>query len=333
MWFSLSSKRFHISDLRQLEKTARNEGFSQIAFLKISQPSKPYKKFYRNYLNYQYHADMQYLENTTAKYSLSSLWPHQTKPACMMVLFFPYRSKQVDQILKQSDFKIARYAWGQDYHKMLRKKLKRLLTDIAGDTEYRILIDSTPFPERYYARKSNLGFIGKNSMLINPVEGSYFFIATVLFDKKLPRFYFFQQTKSAPVQSFSNVAQDIQEGCKNCNLCIQSCPTKALKPNAMLDARLCLSYLTIESKEMDALVGHKRTKWIFGCDICQMVCPYNRITDKYTESPLPVLDIVQHIAEKGMANIDNNSLNGTALKRAGHQKLSASIRFSEGKIT
>ncbi|HMO02680.1 MAG TPA: tRNA epoxyqueuosine(34) reductase QueG [Oligoflexia bacterium] len=160
--------------------------------------------------------------------------------------------------------RVARYAWGKDYHKVLRKKLSKILLETQRitkiDFNFRVFSDSAPLLERAYGRKLGYGFIGKNSMLIRPSVGSFFFLAEAVTD------YPFEQNRETP--HFAD--------CGECTLCVSACPTSAIANNRTIDARRCISYLTIEKRGLFTEQESKSIReWIFGCDICQEVCPFN----------------------------------------------------------
>lgn len=164
---------------------------------------------------------------------------------------------------KQGYGKVARYAWGRDYHKVLRKSMQKfmqLLDEKIPDIKYRAFSDSVPILERYYAKKAGLGFIGKNTMLIRPKAGSFFFLAEILTNLEI-------EGEALPV---------INNNCGACSNCMGACPTGAIVNEYQVDARKCISYLTIEKKGIlnkteSEMIGN----WLFGCDICQEVCPFN----------------------------------------------------------
>ena len=200
-----------------------------------------------------------------------------------IVLSTYYRDISSEKVLLNSKVRIARFAHGKmDYHKVLRKKAKILLTEIKKknpEFEGRVCVDSVPIPEKILARKAGLGWIGKNTNLINPELGSYFFLSVILTN-----------------QIFNDTTTPILDHCKNCNLCIKACPTGALSNTRPfgIDAFKCISYLNIEHnrKDEDNIIktetlendnSNKKNleinsyhNWAFGCDICQEVCPYNR---------------------------------------------------------
>jgi epoxyqueuosine reductase len=176
--------------------------------------------------------------------------------------------------------RIARYAWGKDYHKVLRRRLERLLevvqSCVGHPIEYRVFADSVPLLERALARRSGLGFIGKNTMAIIPKEGSFFFLGELLWDLEIERPSELSRTPAS---------------CGSCSSCISSCPTGAFVKERVLDARRCISYLTIEKRS--ALTYQEREwigEWLFGCDICQEVCPFNIVPlKKRREAQVPEL--------------------------------------------
>ena len=166
--------------------------------------------------------------------------------------------------LEQGHGRIARYAWGRDYHKVLRRRLKALLEAteryLGHSVQSRVFADSVPLLERALANRSGLGFIGKNTMAILPKEGSFFFLGELLWDVEV------ESPPKAPSAAH----------CGSCTRCISQCPTGAFVKERVLDARRCISYLTIEKRS--ALTHQEREwlgEWLFGCDVCQEVCPFN----------------------------------------------------------
>ena len=177
-------------------------------------------------------------------------------------LTYNYYPKKV--LKSDSTFKISKYAYGTDYHIVLKKKLKQLLNimkDKFGSFEGRVFVDSAPILERAWAKKSGLGWIGKNTNLINKQSGSFFFLAEIIVDLEL---------------NYDNTTTD---HCGSCTACIDACPTNAIYEPYKLDASRCISYYTIELKEsFSSNLSSDFKDWIFGCDICQDVCPWNRFS-------------------------------------------------------
>lgn len=209
--------------------------------------------------------------------------------------------------------KIARYARGPDYHEVLRSKLKQLLNWIQSERPEcrgRGVVDTAPLLERDFARRAGLGWIGKNTMLINKHRGSYFFLGALLLDLEL--------TPDAPHTGFH---------CGTCTACLDACPTHAFTEPGLLDARKCISYLTIELRgsmpgELRAGVGD----WLFGCDVCQEVCPWNRQDDSQPElvDPIEMLSL----SESGF----RRRFGGTALERTRRRGLVRNAAIVLGNV-
>lgn len=192
----------------------------------------------------------------------------------VVMLAFPYRTAE-PATLQAGEGRIARYAWGEaDYHDVLHHKLKQLgewLQERAPEAKIRGVVDSAPIMEREFAELAGLGWIGKNTLLLNRTWGSYFFIAALLTDLEL--------TYDQPFAA---------DHCGTCRACLDACPTDAFPSPYLLDATRCISYLTIELRE--AIPEHLRADmgdWVFGCDVCQDVCPWNRRMPESTADQIP----------------------------------------------
>ncbi len=215
--------------------------------------------------------------------------------------------------------KVARYAYGRDYHKVIKKKLlelmKRLEKEI-GAIEGRAFVDSAPVMERQWAAKAGLGWTGKNTLLINKGSGSWYFLAELILDLELE--------PDGPVK----------DHCGKCTACIDACPTEAITP-FRVEANKCISYLTIELKEqIPAEFAGKMENWVFGCDICQEVCPWNRFAQKQQEpdfKPRSFLKWSKSDWEEMTEAMFADVFAGTPLKRAGFTKLKSSLYFAENK--
>ncbi|HPI53692.1 MAG TPA: tRNA epoxyqueuosine(34) reductase QueG [Chitinophagaceae bacterium] len=205
------------------------------------------------------HGTMKYMEN----YFEQRIDPRVLVPGAKSVItlsfnYFPSEEKSI------SGFKISKYAYGRDYHDVIKTKLRELMVSLTqqwGSIEGRGFVDSAPVLERAWAQKSGLGWIGKNGNLISNKQGSFFFLATLILDVELEADIPF-----------------IQDYCGTCTRCIDACPTAAILPNKEIDGSRCISYYTIELK--DAFIQHEKKweDWIFGCDTCQDVCPWNRFS-------------------------------------------------------
>ena len=253
-----------------------------------------------------------------------------------MAVLYPYFNPITHKLVKSGSYKISRYACGKDYHIVLKKKLQLACKDMGN---FRVVVDSTPFPERYYGRLANLGFIGKNGLLIHPQKGSYFFLAFVLFSKKIPDAFY----KKSELNSFlmktkknQNIADDIKKYCKNCNRCVDACPTNAILDLGKIETKRCISYQTIESHVVEknpletkseiTSTNQKTTKkhrWIFGCDICQTVCPYNKkpmisLDEDFHPNPITKMLLDSTSLENQNTKVYSpKMLHGTPLKRIG----------------
>jgi len=220
--------------------------------------------------------------------------------------------------------KVARYAWGRDYHKVLKKPLHRLgdtLESLGEDIACDYSIDAQPYLERAWAARAGVGWVGKNSLILNREQGSYFFLALVATTLEL-----------AP-------DQPVQSHCGTCTACLDACPTDAIVADGVVDSRLCISYQTIENRyTLPNTVSDNLNGWIFGCDICQEVCPWNRFSEETDEpgfaeregAAYPVLDELLSMTE---AEFDERFA-GSAIRRtkhAGMQRNARLVRESQGK--
>ncbi|MET6997982.1 tRNA epoxyqueuosine(34) reductase QueG [Chitinophaga defluvii] len=227
-----------------------------------------------NWLNKGMHGTMKYMENYFDKrIDPRKLVDNAQSVITLLMNYFPAQQQRPDAP------QVAKYAYGADYHEVIRDKLKTMLLRMEeqiGAVHGRGFVDSAPVLERSWATRSGLGWIGKNGNLIHKQAGSYFFIATLIID--LPLCY------DGPVADY----------CGSCTRCLDACPTGALVSPGVVDGSRCISYFTIELKELvipDHMQG-KFENWMFGCDICQDVCPWNRFAKPHTEiqfTPIPAI--------------------------------------------
>ena len=219
--------------------------------------------------------------------------------------------------------RISKYAYGQDYHEVIREKLKRLLTEMQqtiGEVQGRGFVDSAPVLERSWAQRSGLGWVGRNGNLVTRTGGSFFFIATLITDLEL-------QYDDAFTGDY----------CGTCTKCIEACPTGAIQDNKVVNGSQCISYYTIELKELMIPVEMKGkfSNWMFGCDVCQDVCPWNRFTKSSTEpnfTPLPeVLNFStrdwEALTEESFKKIFGKS----PIKRSKFQGLKRNLSFLQNR--
>ncbi len=234
-------------------------GISKATFLEEEAPRL--EKWLRSGM----HGSMSYMEHNFDKRLDPRLLVDGAKSVISLLLNYFPGQKQID-----NTFKISKYAYGEDYHFVIKRKLKELSDFIKtniGDVNGRAFVDSAPVLDKAWAKKSGLGWIGKNSNLINPKAGSFFFIAELIVDLELEA--------DAPIKDY----------CGTCTRCIDACPTNAIVNAQVVDGSKCISYLTIELKEnIPTAFKSKMESWIFGCDVCQDVCPWNRFSKPHTEN-------------------------------------------------
>lgn len=242
-------------------------GISKAAFLEQEAPRL------ENWLNNQRNGQMSYMENNFDKRLNPTLLVDDAKSVISLLLnYYPSEFQNPDS------FKISKYAYGEDYHSVIKEKLKELLFSIQeniGEVSGRAFVDSAPVLDKAWAAKSGLGWIGKNSNLLTQKVGSFYFIAELIIDLDLE--YDYATT----------------DHCGTCTACIDACPTEAIIAPYQVDGSKCISYFTIELKENipDEMKG-KVDDWAFGCDICQDVCPWNKFSKPHNEplfNPKPEL--------------------------------------------
>jgi epoxyqueuosine reductase len=271
----MSKKLQQHTDL--VKKTAARLGFDYCGIARAVKLEEDAVRL-EQWLNKGFHGSMQYMEKYfDLRVDPSRLVPGARSVITLLMNYYPSEQQ------KPGAPKIAKYAFGKDYHDVIRDKLNELIAVIKesiGEIHGRGFVDSAPVLERTWAQKSGLGWVGKNGNLINKQSGSFFFIATLITDLEL---------------NYDDVfAKDY---CGTCARCIDACPTEAILPGKVIDGSKCISYFTIELKEMlipETMKG-KFDNWMFGCDTCQDVCPWNRFSKVHEESgfdPIPgVLDL------------------------------------------
>lgn len=252
--------------LRQyLDEQANKQGFFAVGVSKAGFLEEEARNL-ETWLSQGNQGKMQYLENHFDK----RLDPTKLVPGAKTVISLSYNYFQEEKLPERDAFKIATYAYGEDYHVVIKDKLRALMKSLeekVGYFEGRCFVDSAPVMERDWAKHSGLGWIGKHTLLLSKKRGSYFFLAEIISDLDL------------------EADHPVGDHCGTCTKCIDACPTDAISAEGyILDASKCISYLTIELKEEIPLeFKNQMEDWIFGCDICQDVCPWNRFSIPHQE--------------------------------------------------
>lgn len=233
-------------------------GISKAGFLEVEAPRL------ENWLNQNHQGQMSYMENNFDKRLNPTLLVEDANSVVSLLLnYYP------SEFQNPESYKISKYAFGQDYHFVIKEKLKELLFSIQskiGEVSGRAFVDSAPVLDKAWAAKSGLGWIGKNSNLITKKTGSFYFIAELIIDLELE--YDFSTT----------------DHCGTCTACIDACPTDAIMAPYVVDGSKCISYFTIELKDnIPAEMKGKFEDWAFGCDICQDICPWNKFSKAHNE--------------------------------------------------
>lgn len=308
------------SDQNKIRDFALSElGFLSIGFAKAEFMEEEARHL-EQWLYQNHQGSMSYMENHFDK----RVDPTKLVPGAKTVISLLYNYYTPEKQHDENAPKISMYAYGRDYHKVLKKKLKYLLSYI-DESIYtvhgRAFIDSAPILERDWAKRAGLGWTGKHTLLLNPKMGSYFFLAELLIDLEIDE---------APQEV-------MKDYCGTCTKCIDACPTDAISPNGyILDASKCISYLTIELKEdIPSAFSDQLENWMFGCDICQEVCPWNRFSKKHEEADfLPKSSLLEKSSEDwealGQGEFDQLFM-GSPVKRAGFDKLKQNISNVLGK--
>lgn len=211
-----------------------------------------------NWLKNNHQGEMSYMEN----YYDKRLDPRLLVEGSKSVISLSYNYFPAENITSLDNYKISKYAYAEDYHDIIKGILKDLtdeLKDEIGDFQFRIFVDSAPVLERAWARKSGIGWVGKNANLLTKQHGSFYFLAEIICDLELISDH------------------EITDHCGTCRKCIDACPTDAIITDKIVDGSKCISYATIELKnEIPEAFKNKMEDWMFGCDICQDVCPWNK---------------------------------------------------------
>ncbi len=302
---------------RLLKTTASALGFdfcgvSKAEFLEKEAP------LLEQWLSQNMHGNMGYMENHFDK----RLDPRKLVEGAKSVVSLAYNYYPAQDILSKSDFNLSKYAYGKDYHHVIKPKLKALIQHLEakiGEINGRVFVDSAPVLERAWARKSGIGWVGKNSLLLNQGMGSFFFLAELIIDVEF------------------EYDDPVKDRCGTCTRCIDACPTDAISEAGVVNGSKCISYFTIELKEqIPPEFKGKFENWIFGCDICQDVCPWNRFSKSHQESNFnPNEDLLGFRKKEWLEmtkEVFNKVFKNSPLKRTKYEGIKRNIQFvSEGK--
>ncbi|WP_026461636.1 tRNA epoxyqueuosine(34) reductase QueG [Adhaeribacter aquaticus] len=283
-------------------------GISKADFLEEDAPRL------ENWLKKQMQGEMHYMENHFDKRLDPRLLVEGAKSVVSLLLNYYPPEKQ-----NEESYQISKYAYGQDYHFVIKDKLKTLLQFIQeeiGEVGGRAFVDSAPVLDKAWARKSGLGWVGKNSNLITPQVGSFYFIAELIIDLELEY--------DSPIKDY----------CGTCTKCLDACPTGAITEPYVVDGSKCISYFTIELKDhIPAEVSGKFGNWMFGCDICQDVCPWNRFAKPHQEPAFQINPTLKNLKKEDWREITEDVFRElfrkSAIKRTGFNGLLRNIKFLE----
>jgi epoxyqueuosine reductase len=268
-----------------------------------------------SWLKRNYHGKMGYMENHFDKRLDPRLLVEDAKSVVTVLLnYYP------EEIQRDSEApKLSKYAYGEDYHFVIKDKLNELVAFIQkeiGEVAGRAFVDSAPVMDKAWAKKSGAGWLGKNTNIIHPKNGSFFFIAELIIDLELQ--------PDGPIKDY----------CGSCTRCIDACPTEAIVQPYTVDGSKCISYLTIELK--DAILPNefhgKMDNWMFGCDICQDVCPWNRFSKPHTENRFKPHDNLLHLTKSDWKDLTQevfgDLFKNSAVKRTKFDGLKRNIDFT-----
>lgn len=284
-------------------------GISKSGFLEEEAPRL------EKWLNQNQHGQMAYMENHFDKRLNPNLLVEDAKSVVSLLLNYYPSETQIDDT-----YKISKYAYGQDYHFVIKEKLKELLHSIQeniGEVSGRAFVDSAPVLDKAWAAKSGLGWMGKNTNLITKSIGSFYFIAELIIDLEL---------------DYDSATTD---HCGSCTACIDACPTEAIVAPYVVDGSKCISYFTIELKEnIPTEMKGKFNDWAFGCDICQDVCPWNKFSKPHNEplfNPHPdLLAMTKKDWEEITSETFQKVFTNSAVKRTKFDGLASNISFLKG---
>jgi len=309
---------------RDIKNWAQELGFAELGITDVDMGQ--HEEALKDWLAKGYHGEMSYMaDHGSKRYRPAELVPGTLRILSVRMNYFPNGDQSLNVLANDQKAYISRYALGRDYHKLMRKRLTQLgkrieqaIVSLQPNIAYRAFVDSAPVLERGMAQKAGLGWIGKNAMLINPKAGSYFFLGELFTNLPLP---------------IDEPYDDMN--CGSCSQCFPACPTDAIVDNQVVDARKCISYLTIELKgsipeELRSKMGNR----IFGCDDCQLVCPWNKFTQTTQETDFTPR---HHLDDSDLLTLFNwseqtflQNTEGMPIRRTGYERWLRNIAVALG---
>jgi epoxyqueuosine reductase len=298
-----------------IKSSAHRLGFDFCGIAKAQKLDDDARRLER-WLNKSMQGKMQYMERYfDERIDPSLLVPGAKSVITLMQNYFPLQRQDAHTP------KVSKYAYGKDYHEVIREKLNKLIELMRkniGEINGRGFVDSAPVLERSWAQKTGLGWIGKNGNLINKQSGSFFFIATLIVDIEL---------------DYDDVF--VKDYCGTCTKCIDACPTDAILENKVVDGSKCISYFTIELKDeiLPEEMKGKFQNWMFGCDVCQDVCPWNRFSKPNDEEAFTALPEILNFSLKDWKDLSQESFkiifSNSPLKRSKFKGIQRNLKFIE----
>lgn len=295
---------------RVIKESAISLGFDACGICRAEMVADKEKEYFNDWLRQSYQAGMDYMSHyQDIRLDPTLLVENAKSVICVALNYYPEKKQPPENP------QIAYYAYGKDYHDVMRQKLHQLLNDIKTTDPTingRVFCDTAPLLERYWAAKSGIGFIGKNSMLIIPQKGSFFFLGEIIIDKTL------------------EYDSPIKASCGNCTRCIDTCPTKAIKNPYIIDSNKCISYQTIENRDaIDPQIIPDLNNCVYGCDICQNACPWNKFAIPHQNVGFSPSDDLLNLDYERLNNLTEEEykriFKGSAVKRAKYKGLKRNI--------
>ena len=305
-----------IINSQKIKKAAKEIGFDFCGIAPAEELENE-KYFYKKWLSLGYHGKMSYLEkNFELRFNPSLFFENAKSVISLAVNYFPQEKQN-----PYSYYKISKYAYGRDYHLLLKKKISQLheyLKEELGHINGRGFVDSAPVLEKTWAQKAGLGWTGKNGCFIIPKHGSYYFLGELIVDMEL-----------AYDEPF------MKNHCGNCTKCLDNCPTGAIEENNCINAQKCISYLTIELKDDLAINTNspKFKNWIFGCDICQDICPWNKFAKPAKKNFFKPNETILNYNDNQWENLSKEQYSSyikkasSPIARIKYDKLKSNIKF------